>query len=49
METDVIRHATAIVFVNAQTSDRVMRKYPDAWREGASPRSTRARGFQPSG
>jgi glycosyltransferase involved in cell wall biosynthesis len=32
MEADVIRHATAIVFVNAQTADRVMRKYPEAWR-----------------
>jgi glycosyltransferase involved in cell wall biosynthesis len=32
MEADVIRHASAIVFVNTQTADRVMRKYPDAWR-----------------
>ena len=35
MEADVLRHATAIVFVNAQTADRVMRKYPDAWRARA--------------
>ena len=35
MEADVIRHASALVFVNAQTADRVMRKYPDAWRTKA--------------
>jgi glycosyltransferase involved in cell wall biosynthesis len=35
MEADVIRHATAIVFVNTQTADRVMRKYPEAWRTKA--------------
>ena len=35
MEADVIRQATALVFVNAQTADRVMRKYPDAWRAKA--------------
>jgi glycosyltransferase involved in cell wall biosynthesis len=49
-EADVIRHASAVVFVNVQTADRVMRKYPDAWRakahvvphgfDGAEPRST---------
>lgn len=33
MEADVIRHATALVFVNLQTADRIMRKYPVAWRE----------------
>ncbi|MGH9143537.1 MAG: glycosyltransferase [Vicinamibacterales bacterium] len=32
MESDVIRHATAVVFVNSHTADRVMQKYPDAWR-----------------
>ena len=32
MEADVISHADAIVFVNAQTADRVMRKYSAAWR-----------------
>ncbi len=35
MESDVIRHATAVVFVNAQTADRVMQKYPGAWRSKA--------------
>jgi glycosyltransferase involved in cell wall biosynthesis len=35
METDVIEHADALVFVNAQTADRVMRKYPEAWRRKA--------------
>jgi glycosyltransferase involved in cell wall biosynthesis len=32
MEADVVRHADALVFVNDQTADLVMRKYPDAWR-----------------
>jgi glycosyltransferase involved in cell wall biosynthesis len=32
MERDVIQTAGAIVFVNAQTADRVMAKYPPAWR-----------------
>src|SRR5262249_7025364 len=32
MEADVVRDADALVFVNAQTADRVMRKYPEAWR-----------------
>jgi glycosyltransferase involved in cell wall biosynthesis len=32
MEADVVREADAIVFVNQQTADRVMRKYADAWR-----------------
>jgi glycosyltransferase involved in cell wall biosynthesis len=32
MEADVVRQATAIVFVNAPTADRVMRKYPAEWR-----------------
>ena len=31
MEADVVRHADALVFVNKQTADRVMRKYPDEW------------------
>jgi glycosyltransferase involved in cell wall biosynthesis len=35
MEADVIRNASAIVFVNAQTAERVMAKYPDAWRTKA--------------
>jgi glycosyltransferase involved in cell wall biosynthesis len=35
MEQDVIRHATALVFVNAQTADRVMCKYPEVWRTKA--------------
>jgi glycosyltransferase involved in cell wall biosynthesis len=33
MEADVVRQADAVVFVNRQTADRVMRKYPDAWRD----------------
>lgn len=32
MEADVVRHADALVFVNEQTAERVMRKYPDEWR-----------------
>jgi Glycosyl transferase 4-like domain len=32
MEADVIRHATAVVFVTEETADLVMRKYPDDWR-----------------
>jgi glycosyltransferase involved in cell wall biosynthesis len=32
MESDVVRHASALIFVNTQTADRVMRKYPEAWR-----------------
>ena len=35
MEADVIQHASAIVFVSAQTAERVMAKYPDAWRTKA--------------
>ena len=35
MERNVIGQATAIVFVNAQTAERVMRKYPDEWRTKA--------------
>jgi glycosyltransferase involved in cell wall biosynthesis len=35
MEADVIRCASAIVFVNNQTAERVMSKYPDAWRTKA--------------
>jgi len=35
MEADVIRHATALVFVNAQTLARVMGKYPEGWRQKA--------------
>ena len=27
MEADVVRHADALVFVNQQTAERVMRKY----------------------
>src|SRR5205823_11476049 len=32
MEMNVVREADALVFVNAQTLDRVMRKYPSEWR-----------------
>ncbi len=32
MEADVIRHATAIVFVTAETADVTMAAYPDEWR-----------------
>jgi glycosyltransferase involved in cell wall biosynthesis len=32
METAVVREADALVFVNTQTADRVMRKYPAEWR-----------------
>jgi glycosyltransferase involved in cell wall biosynthesis len=32
MESEVVRQATAVIFVNSQTADRVMRKYPDEWR-----------------
>src|SRR6185295_13871169 len=35
MEANVVRHADALVFVNQQTADRVMRKYPDEWRRKA--------------
>ncbi len=35
MEADVVRHADAIVFVNAQAADCVMRKYSLAWRAKA--------------
>lgn len=32
MEADVVREADALVFVNSQTADRVMKKYPASWR-----------------
>jgi len=32
MEADVIRHASAVIFVSVQTANHVMRKYPEAWR-----------------
>ena len=32
MEADVIRDATAVVFVTDEAADLVMRKYPDEWR-----------------
>jgi glycosyltransferase involved in cell wall biosynthesis len=32
LEADVIRAADALVFVNIQTAEQVMRKYPDEWR-----------------
>jgi glycosyltransferase involved in cell wall biosynthesis len=35
LERDVVRDADALVFVNSQTAERVMRKYPDAWRRKA--------------
>jgi glycosyltransferase involved in cell wall biosynthesis len=33
MEADVVREADALVFVNVQTADRMMRKYPASWRQ----------------
>jgi glycosyltransferase involved in cell wall biosynthesis len=35
LESDVVQGADALVFVNAQTAERVMRKYPDEWRRKA--------------
>ncbi|HZW53646.1 MAG TPA: glycosyltransferase, partial [Candidatus Elarobacter sp.] len=35
MEAEVIRQADAIVFVNGQTADLVMRKFPASWRHKA--------------
>jgi glycosyltransferase involved in cell wall biosynthesis len=35
MERAVVEEADALVFVNAQTADRVMRKYPAEWRRKA--------------
>jgi glycosyltransferase involved in cell wall biosynthesis len=35
LEADVVRGADALVFVNAQTAERVMQKYPDEWRRKA--------------
>src|SRR4051794_6734428 len=35
LESDVVQGADALVFVNAQTAERVMRKYPDHWRRKA--------------
>jgi glycosyltransferase involved in cell wall biosynthesis len=35
MEASVVKRADALVFVNRQTADRVMEKYPDAWRTKA--------------
>ena len=35
MERDVVAEATRLVFVNEQTADRVMAKYPAAWRTRA--------------
>jgi len=32
MESDVVREADALVFVNTQTRDRMMQKYPADWR-----------------
>jgi glycosyltransferase involved in cell wall biosynthesis len=32
MEADVVREANALVFVNARTAERVIRKYPGEWR-----------------
>jgi glycosyltransferase involved in cell wall biosynthesis len=34
-EADVIENADALVFVNSQTADRVMMKYPNDWRRKA--------------
>ena len=36
MEGDVIREATAVVFVTSETADLVMKKYPDDWRRKVS-------------
>ena len=36
MEADIVREADALVFVNRQTADRVMRKYPEPWRAKAA-------------
>jgi Glycosyl transferase 4-like domain len=36
MEEDVIRQASAVVFVTAETADLVMAKYPDDWRQKVS-------------
>ncbi len=36
MEADIVREADALIFVTRQTADRVMRKYPDAWRTKVS-------------
>jgi glycosyltransferase involved in cell wall biosynthesis len=35
MEERVIRHADAVVFVNAQTANRTLAKYPPSWRQKA--------------
>jgi len=35
MEADVVERADALVFVNSQTADRVMGKYPEKWRAKA--------------
>ena len=35
MEHDVVAEATRLIFVNQQTADRVMAKYPAAWRSKA--------------
>jgi glycosyltransferase involved in cell wall biosynthesis len=58
MERDVIAEATRIVFVNEQTADRVMAKYPAEWRARArvvpqgfdprvAPRAARLQGIGP--
>ena len=36
MEADVIRDATAVVFVTSETADLVMKKYPGQWRSKVS-------------
>ena len=36
MEAEVVREATAVVFVTQETADLVMRKYPGEWRRKAS-------------
>jgi glycosyltransferase involved in cell wall biosynthesis len=35
LEAEVVQGADALVFVNGQTAERVMRKYPDEWRRKA--------------
>src|SRR5262245_36750338 len=36
MEADVIREASALIFVTEETADLAMAKYPDAWRKKAA-------------
>jgi hypothetical protein len=54
MEADVVREATALVFVTHETADLVMKKYPAEWRNkvnvvphGFVPRVTQTSGIAP--